>query len=90
MRGSPLLGGDCVLTAFTIAPCMPSATSWVNSTLICLEACRLEAGLVLGLGERAGDAADVGAALRAIRRRQPVFGDDVADADPSAGLEYPA
>ena len=52
-----------------------------------LEAGRLEAGDVLAARERAGDAADVGAALGALVRAQPVLGDDVADADPAAGLE---
>ena len=31
----PLRSGSPVFTALTIAPCMPSATSWVNSTLTC-------------------------------------------------------
>ena len=32
MTGSPCFSGSLVLTALTIAPCMPSATSCVNST----------------------------------------------------------
>ena len=66
ITGSPRCSGSAVLTALTIAPCMPSATSCVNSTLIGVEAGRLEPGLVLALRERAGDAADVAAALGAL------------------------
>ena len=51
-----------------------------------LEAGRLEPGLVLALRERAGDAADVAAALGALVGREPVLGDDVADPDPPARL----
>ena len=43
-----------------------------------LEANSLQPGDVFGLRERAGDAADVGAALRPVVRAQPVLGDDVA------------
>ena len=32
ITGSPLAAGSCVFTALTIAPCIPSATWWVNST----------------------------------------------------------
>jgi len=49
---------------------------------------RLEALDVLALGESAGDAADVGAALRPILGRKTVLGDDVADADPAARPEH--
>ena len=89
-RGNQATYGDSsgLLTAFTIAPCMPSATWWVNSTLDLLEPGCLESGLVLALRERAGDAADVAAALRALLRGQVVFGDDVADPDPAARLEH--
>ena len=60
--------GSLVFTALTIAPCIPSATSCVNSTRDVLEAGRLEPGLVLALRERAGDAADVAAALGPLAR----------------------
>ena len=52
-----------------------------------LEPGRGEPGLVLADRERAGDAADVAAALRALGRRDPVLGDDVADAEPPAGAQ---
>ena len=90
MTGSPFASGCSVLRALTIAPCMPSATSWVNSTEIVLEAGRLQAGDVLALGERAGDAADEASRARPDPpARQPVLGDDVADPDPAARLEHP-
>ena len=53
-----------------------------------LEPGGLEPGLVLALRERAGDAADVGAALGALFGRQVVLGDDVADPDPAARLQH--
>ncbi len=53
-----------------------------------LEAGRLEPGLVFALRERAGDASDVRAALRALLGREPVLGDDVADPDSPARLEH--
>src|SRR5581483_12191432 len=52
------------------------------------EACRLEAADVLALRERTGDAADIGPALGPLLRAQPVFGNDVADADATTRLEY--
>ena len=64
--GSPRASGSVVFTAFTIAPCIPSATSCVNSTADLLEAGRLEPGLVLALRERARDAADEAPTLRAL------------------------
>jgi hypothetical protein len=43
--------------------------------------------LVLVLGERAGDAAHVAAALGTVIRGEAILGDDVADADPAAWLK---
>ena len=62
----PSLRASSVFTALTIAPCMPSATSWVNSTETCSKPAASRPGLVLALGERAGDAADIGAPLGAL------------------------
>ena len=49
-----------------------------------LETLRLETGPELGEGEGAGDAARIGAELRAPLRRERVVGDDVGYADPPA------
>src|SRR5947209_4803228 len=53
-----------------------------------LEARCLEPGDVLALRERTRDAADAGAALCALLGAQAVLGDNVADADASAGLQH--
>ena len=52
-----------------------------------LEAGRLEPCLVLASRQRSRDTADKRAAVGPLLRREPVFGDDVADAEASAGLE---
>jgi hypothetical protein len=59
--------GRSDLTALTIAPCIPSATSCVNSTETSSKPAA-SSPLVLALRERAGDAADVGSALRTLVR----------------------
>lgn len=46
-----------------------------------------EAGVVLGEGERPGDAADVITVFGALVGGEVVVGDDVGDADPAAGDE---
>jgi hypothetical protein len=54
-----------------------------------LEARGLETRLVLALRERAGNAADVGAARGPLLGLEAVLGDDVGDSDPPAGLQHP-
>ncbi len=44
---------------------------------------------VFGPGQRAGDAADVGAAFGSHLRCEVVLGDDIGDPDSSTGLENP-
>src|SRR3712207_1065507 len=53
-----------------------------------LEAGGLEPCDVLATRERSGDAADVGAALRALLDGEPVFGDDIRDPDTPARLQH--
>ena len=63
-RGTP--GASAGFTAATIAPCRPSATSWVKVMLDVVEAGLRRGPLVLADRQRAGDAADPAAALGAL------------------------
>src|SRR5207344_614059 len=51
------------------------------------EAGRRKAVVVLGDGQSTGDAADIVASQSAVGRGEVVFGNDVGDAEASAGLE---
>ena len=90
MTGRPLLAGSVVFTALTIAPCIPSAASYVKSTVTFSKPAASRPASYSDL-ERA-PAMQPTKLPRSARSSgvQMILGDDVADADPSAGLQHTA
>ncbi len=72
------------LVARMIAPCIWSATAWVNSTVASANPTAARPSRYSLPGQGAGDAADVLTPLGPLVGGEVVFGDDVADADPPA------
>ena len=82
-----LLPSQAGRTARTTAPCMPSATAWVNVTDTSTRPAARSPARTPDR-QRPRDAAGVVTPLGPVRRAQPVLGDDVGHPDPPTGAQH--